>query len=132
MIGLKFARSDLLQNWISLPTHKALVAVQNGDIVGFGTIRESINLEVDGYRLAPLLADSGDVARLLLFKLAKEVSSDQKFAIYVPSEINAEAKKIEEEVNGTKYMDVVRMYTKGELPIKKEKYFGLFSPELVG
>ena len=69
VMGFTFAQNDLLEKWITLPTHKALVAVQNGDIAGFCTLKECINLEGDGYQLAPLLADSGDIARLLLFKL---------------------------------------------------------------
>ena len=133
VMGLTFAQSGLLEKFISLPTHKALVAVrENGDIVGFSAIRESINLDETGYRLAPVMADSGDIARLLLLMFAKEVKSDRKFFIHVPSGANPEAKKIEIEVKGKKYVDLVRMYTKCELPIKKEKYFGVFSVELLG
>ena len=63
VIGVIFDRSELLEKWITLSTHTALAAVNdNGDVVGFGTIRETINVKEDGYRLAPLLADNGDIA----------------------------------------------------------------------
>ena len=63
VIGVKFDRPGLLEKWITLPTHTALVAVNdNGDVVGFANIRETINLKEDGYRLGPLLADNGDIA----------------------------------------------------------------------
>lgn len=121
VIGVTFAHCSLLEKWISLPTHKALVAVkENGDVVGFAATRESVTLDKTGYRLAPLLTDCGDIARLLVLKL---VSSNQKFSIRI---LNAEAKKMANEMKGKKYEDTVRMYTRGEIPIKKEKYFGVF------
>ena len=132
VIGVIFDRSELLEKWITLSTHTALVAVNdNGDVVGFATIRETINLKEDGYRLAPLLADNGDIARFLILKLAKGVDSTQKIGIYVP-EINAESMKIVNEVKGQHHNNLVRMYTGEEVPLKKEKYFGAFSAELVG
>ena len=133
VIGVKFDRPGLLEKWITLPTHTALVAVNdNGDVVGFATIRETINLNKDGYRLGPLLADNGDIARYLLLKLAKGVNVAQKFVIFILYETNAEAKKILDELKKDHYADVVRMYTGDEPPLKKEKYFGTFSIELVG
>ena len=132
VIGFKFDRPELLEKWITLPTHTALVAVNdNGDVVGFATIRETINFKEDGYRLAPLLADNGDIARFLIIKLAKRVDSTQKISINVP-EINAESMKIVNEVKGQHHNNLVRMYTGGVVPLKKEKYFGTFSAEIVG
>ncbi len=86
----------ILEKWITLPTHtSALVAVnENGDIVGFAAIRESLTLDKTGYRLAPLLADSGDIARNLLLDLAKKVVPEQKFVIYLASGINDTANTI--------------------------------------
>ena len=133
VIGVKFDRPGLLEKWITLPTHTALAAVNdNGDVVGFGTIRETINFQEDGYRLGPLLADNGDIARFLLLKLAQGVNLALKFVIFILYETNAEAKKILNELKKDHYADVVRMYTGDEPPLKKEKYFGTFSIELVG
>ena len=64
MIGVKFDQPRLLEKWITLPTHTALVAVNdNGDVVGFATITETINLKEDGYHLPLLVADNGDIAQ---------------------------------------------------------------------
>ena len=133
VIGFTFDRSNILESWISLPTHTSLAAVkENGDIVGFATIRESITLDETGYRLAPLLADSSYIARVLLLQLAKKVSPKQKFRLSIPAEINPDAQKIAEEVKG-RCVDInVRMYTKYELPVNREKYFGMFAGNLVG
>ena len=64
--------------------------------------------------------------------LAKEVNLAQKFVIFILYETNAEAKYILEELKKDHYADVVRMYTGDEPSLKKEKYFGSFSIDLVG
>ena len=102
------------------------------DVVGFATIRETINLKEDGYHLAPLQTDNGDIARFLLLELAKGVNLAQKLVIFILYETNAEAKNILEELKKDHYADVVRMYTGDEPPLKKEKYFGSFLIDLVG
>ncbi len=133
VIGITFARNGLLERWITLPMDTALVAVkENGDVVGFAAVRKSLTLDKTGYRLAPLLADSGDIVRNLLLDLATRVHPEQKFEIFLTSGINDAAKSIRSEVKGMKYMDLVRMYTKGEPSIKKVKYFGTFSPAIAG
>ena len=79
MIGFKLDRPGLLEKWITLPTHTALVAVNdNGDVVGFATIRKTINLKEDDYHLAPLLADNGDIA---VTKISQRSSLNSKFSI---------------------------------------------------
>ena len=57
--------------------------------------------------------------------LAKEVNLAQKFVIFILYETNAEAKNILEELKKDHY-------TGDEPPLKKEKYFGSFSIDLVG
>ena len=133
VIGFTFDRSTVLEKWISLPTHTALAAVtESGDIVGFAAIRESILLDEVIYRLAPLLADSGHIARVLLLELAKTVNPERRFILSVPPELNPEAQRIADEVKAVYHSINVRMYTKGDLPINKGKYFGIFSPNLTG
>lgn len=127
VLGFTFTRSNLLEKWISLPTHIALGVVgESGKILGFGMIRELVSLDEAGYRLRPLFADTGNIARLLLLELARRVSPGQKFCTCVPSEINEEAKIMKDELQMENVVDLVRMYTKAEPPIKKEKYFACF------
>ena len=41
VLGIAYSHSEFLKKWITLPTHTAVVAVNNnGDIVGFAAIRE--------------------------------------------------------------------------------------------
>ena len=133
IIGITFDRDDFLKTLITLPLHVAVVAVStDGGIVGFACIRETINFDEDGYRLGPLLANSGDIGRLLLLELANRADVSKKFGIFFCDETNPDANKIKCELGASKYFTVVRMYSGGEVPMKKEKYFGLISPNLVG
>ncbi len=135
VIGIAFARSDFLNLWITLPSHTALAALnESQDVVGFGVIRETITLDKNGYRLGPLLADSGDIARILLYTLAKDVCPKQKFIIAAPAEINPEANRIVTELNTDCVEEGVniRMYTKADPPIIAAKYFSVFSGNIVG
>ena len=133
VIGITFAHPGVLEKWITLPTHTAMVAVDDntGDIVGFVTFRETINLSQDGYILAPLLADNSAIAHFLLLTSARVVESAQKFFTGL-LHTNPFAKKIEAEVQTEWGYDTVRMYTKEELPMKNEKYFATFSPSILG
>ena len=89
-----------------------------------------MNTEKDGYRLGPLLADTGDIARLLVLDLANKVEMTQKFSICLLDAVNTEADKMNSELGwlneGCSDLTLVRMYTGGELPARKEKYFGLY------
>jgi hypothetical protein len=124
VIGIKFTQAGLLEKYVTLPTHIAVVAVsESGTIMGFAVIRECRNSEEQGYHLAPVLADTGNIARLLLLQLAKKVDKNQKFRSVVLDETNSEAKTIADEVKGEKIEDFVCMYAGEELPIKKGKCF---------
>lgn len=130
VLQITFYQAGLLEKYVTLSTHTAMVAAdESGTVLGLAVIREC---KKEGYRLAPVLADTGDIARLLILELAKTVQSNQSFIITVLDEINPEAKIIAGEVEGDKIVDLVRMYTGGEQPIRKEKYFGAFSVEFVG
>lgn len=133
VVGFTFGRPGLLEKWITLPTHTAMVAIDDNtsDIVGFATFRETVNLSQDGYVLAPLLADNVDIACFLLLMSARMVESTQKFFAGL-LHTNTFTKKLETEVQTEWGFDTVRMYTKEELSIKTEKYFATFSPSFVG
>ena len=128
MIGFAFSHSDLLEKWITLPTHTALAAVDvSGDIVGFAAIRETIRIKKEGFILGPLIADIADIARLLLLRLASTVEQAQQFTVTVPYDTNPEALVIADEINGEKIQDYMRMYTGNKLPMKTEMCFGVFA-----
>lgn len=136
IIGIKFAHSEFLESWIALPTHTTLVAVndQHRINIGVGVIRETTKPTRTGYRLGPLLADSGDIARGLLLALAKKVGPGEKFVLVAPVEINPDAEKMVAELkkDSLKACVLVRMYTLAEPPITSAKYFSVFSGNIVG
>ena len=130
---ITFNRDDFLMTLITLPLHVAVVAVStDGGIVGFACIREAIKFDENGYRLGPFLADSGDIGRLLLLELANRADVSKTFGIYLCDETNPDANKMKYELAASKCYTVLRMYTGGEVPMKKERYYGLVTPELVG
>ena len=136
VIGIRFDRPCLLENWIAIPSHTALAAENsNGDIVGFATLRDSLLSEKD-YMVIPLLAETSDVARILLLEIAKEIDPKQmdtaEIEIDISVDINPETKAIMTEVNGKFFSEWPRMYSKQEPPIQKSKYFGIFTTNILG
>ena len=129
-IGFTFVLPDLLQKWITLPTHTAMAATDTGSgaVVGFVAIRETMDCHKNGYNLAPLLADSASIARALLYAMASKINNlNHHFNVNIISqEFNPCAAEIRDEVKAKHCQDVVRMYTKHELPMKKEKNFSVF------
>ena len=105
----------------------------SGDIIGFISARRTI-LEEEGWKIAPLFADDGEIARSLLknvyLELAKETKTRKVAMMEIPFDINPEAYALAEELNGTFLCDFSRMFTKGALDIPKEKNFSFASAEL--
>ena len=105
----------------------------SGDIVGFVSARRTIS-EEDGWKIAPLFADDGQIARTLLKhiykELAKEVPKRKVATMDIPVDINPEAKALAEKLNGTFLWDLSRMFTKRPLDTPKEKVFSFTSAEL--
>ena len=103
----------------------------SGDILGFISARRTIS-EEDGWNIAPLFADNGQIARTLLKhiykELAKEVSKRKVVIMEIPADINPEAMALAEELNGKFLLDMNRMFTKGAPNIPKEKIFSFVSP----
>ena len=132
VIGFTFFCPDLLEKWITLPTHSALAAVDdNGNIVGFASFRERLNTKKDTHRISPLFADNGVLARVLLLKLASKVNPEQSFGIpmitaLAGSNIHPETKLIADEVKGEILTDHLRMCNGSLPPFKADKCFGVF------
>ena len=104
IIGITFDRDDFLKTLITIPLHIAMVAVSNnGDVVGFAIIREVFDFDEDCYRVGPLLADSGDIGRLLLLELANKADVSKKFGIHLCDETNPDASKMKCELGASKY-----------------------------
>ena len=128
VIGFTFFCPDLLEKWITLPTHTALAAVDDSrDIVGFAGFREPFDTKKDTHRISPLFADNGVLARVLLLKLASKINLEQNFSIPLTTDSNQETILIADEVKGEILADYVRMCNSNLPLFKAEKMFGAFA-----
>jgi len=118
------ARDSFLAPWITLPERASLVAVRDGDIVGFGVIR---NCRASS-RIGPLYAASPDIAAALVSALATKASA-AAVALDIPDS-NAVATKMAVDLGLAPSFETARMYT-GVLPsIDRDGLFAVTSLEL--
>ena len=106
---------------------------QSGDIVGFVSARSAV-LEEEGWKISPLFADDGQIARALLkdvFKeLAKEVTKRKVTIMDIIKDVNPEAKSLVDELKDTFICESILMFDKGAPDIQKEKIFSVASVEV--
>ncbi len=98
-------RGAFLSAWLALPESRALVAVQDGGIVGFGVRRRA----VEGHRIGPLFADARPIAEALFAALAAEVPGAPVFADVPQS--NEGAGSMFENLGFTPAFEAARIYT---------------------
>jgi hypothetical protein len=98
-------RGGFLATWIALPESRALVALDGGDIVGFGVRRRS----ADGHRVGPLYAGSRVVAERLVLGLGEGIEGQPLF-LDVP-EVNPDATALAEGLGFSPAFETARMYT---------------------
>jgi ribosomal protein S18 acetylase RimI-like enzyme len=108
-------RKQFLRLWINQPNSAALGVVRNGDVVGYGVIRQSHT----GFRIGPLNADDEQIAEQLLLALLA-FSSDTPVFLDVP-DANPEAIKLAQRYGMKPVSEVARMYNKQipNLPINR-------------
>jgi hypothetical protein len=99
------ARDAFLSSWITLPEHTALVALQDGDIKGFGVLRPASGPS----RVGPLYADSDQIAQSLLTALSA-TTPGLAIAIDVP-DINKPSVAVVESMGLVPSFEAARMYT---------------------
>ncbi|MDF6022939.1 GNAT family N-acetyltransferase [Streptomyces sp. JH34] len=100
-------RDAFLSLWVALPGHTALVAVQDGELRGFGVARPAGT----GARVGPLHAASDDVALALLHGLSA-ARPGEPLALDVP-DVNAAAIVLMERLGLEPTFECARMYTRG-------------------
>jgi ribosomal protein S18 acetylase RimI-like enzyme len=102
-------RKQFLQLWIQQPNSKALGVVRNGDLVGYGVIRQSHT----GFRIGPLNADNEQIAKQLLVALLA-FAADTPVFLDVP-DANLEAIKLAQRYGMKQVSETARMYNQ-EIP----------------
>jgi hypothetical protein len=118
------ARDSFLAPWITLPERASLVAVRDGDIVGFGVIRACRASS----RIGPLYAASPDVAAALVSALAAKAGATA-VALDMPDS-NVVATRMAVDMGLTPSFETARMYTGAIPPVDRDGLFAVTSLEL--
>lgn len=118
-------RPQFLQLWTSQPNSQTAVALHDGLVTGYGTIRRCGN----GYKIGPLFADTATVAEQLFVTLNNTIPPGSTLYLDTP-EINEAAVALAKRHGMTVVFETARMYT-GALPdIDVQKVFGVTTFEL--
>jgi ribosomal protein S18 acetylase RimI-like enzyme len=117
-------RSDFLSRWIKPVDGKALVAINDGEIAGFGVIRACL----EGLKVGPLYAESERIAEELLIALAATARGDTIY-LDVPAP-NAAAIRLAEGHGMKPVFETARMYTGAAPDLPLSRLFGVTSFEL--
>ena len=117
-------RAGFLAGWIALPESRALVALDGGDIIGFGVRRRS----ADGHRVGPLYAGSRAVAERLVLGLARGIEGEPLF-LDVP-EVNRDAGTMAEGFGFSPAFETARMYTGSPPSIDTARLYATTTLEL--
>ena len=118
------ARTTFLSLWISLPCHRARVALRDGEIVGFAVARPCRR----GTKIGPLYADDTQCALALLAAL--DTPDLQRPVIIDVPETNKAAVKLVESFAFAPAFETARMYTGPAPAIDMQRLFGVTTFEL--
>lgn len=117
-------REKYLRRWLRQEGARALAKFVDGEILGFGLIRPCY----EGYKIAPLFANTSDVAKELYFSLTEGVPGESVY-IDVP-EFNDRATAFVSELNMDSVLETVHMYNRFNYEVDFEKVYGVTSWEL--
>ena len=118
-------RAGFLEQWITQPGAISLGFLGNKELKGYGILRPCRN----GFKIAPLFADSVDIAERLFGALAEKVSEQTTVYMDVPA-INPAALALAQSRGMTPVFETGRMYSKQMPAVPMEKVFGITSFEL--
>ena len=117
-------RPGFLAAWISLPQSRALAAVEDGELRGFG-VRRRCGI---GHKIGPLYAASRAIAERLFDGLCEDVAGEPVF-LDVP-EPNAEAVALAEGRDLAPAFETARMYTGPAPALELMHVYGVTTFEL--
>lgn len=118
-------RERFLRAWISVPDAVALASVEGTRLSGWGVIRRCR----DGHKVAPLVADTKEVAGVLYAALCERVPQGEPVYLDVPMP-NADAVALAESQGMRGVFETARMYTGAAPSCELQRVFGITSFEL--
>ncbi len=113
-------REHFLRAWISMPDAVAPERVEGTRLAGWGVIRRCR----DGHKIAPLVADTKEVAALLYAALCDRVPQGDPVYLDVPMP-NADAVALAENWGMRGVFKTARMYTGVPPPCELQRVFGI-------
>jgi hypothetical protein len=117
-------RAHFLQTWINQPHGTGYAIVNSGDLVGYGVIRKA----QEGFKIAPLFAESQEIAEKLFLALST-YAEGKNVHLDVP-DINKQGLALIESYKMQSMFECVRMYTAEKPDIDWTKIFGVTTLEL--
>ncbi|MEO1622291.1 MAG: GNAT family N-acetyltransferase, partial [Cyanobacteria bacterium J06632_3] len=118
-------RSSFIQAWIQQPDSYALGIVENGELVGYGVMRQCCS----GYKIGPLFAETPSLAESLFLALKAKVNATETIYLDTP-EINHEAVALAQRHNMKVIFETARMYTRESPQLPLDRIFGITSFEI--
>lgn len=120
------SRMEWIDELISLPGGISAAYVEDSVLKGYGVMRPCVS----GFRLAPLYADTIDIARKLLTHMSAQLPEGSIFFMDIPT-FNIDATRmLTEEFAMTYLWECSRMYTKGLPDVNWSGIYGMSSLEL--
>ncbi|HEY9850689.1 MAG TPA: GNAT family N-acetyltransferase [Leptolyngbyaceae cyanobacterium] len=117
-------RENFLKEWISPPTRAAYAYIKNGNLCGYGVIRECRT----GFKIGPLFADDVEIAESL-FKSLSSLGYGKPIFLDTP-DANPAAISLAEKHGMKPVFECVRMYSRGIPHINISHVFGVTTLEL--
>lgn len=118
-------RSDFVRCWLSQPDSHALGILHNGKLAGYGLIRACRT----GYKIAPLFADTPELAESLFLALKSRVASSDTVYLDTPK-VNPAAIALAEKYGMNLSFETARMYTGNFPELPFARLFGVASFEI--
>ena len=118
-------RQEFLASWIGQESSYSLAAVQDGNLIGYGVMRQC----VEGYKLAPLFADTPHIAEHLLIALVEKIDDDAAFFLDVP-ECHQAGLMLAKKMMMAPVFSTARMYTKTAPVLPLGRIYGVTSFEI--
>jgi len=126
MLHFPAQRTDFIRKWISQPESLALGTLDaKSHLTGYGVIRKCGK----GYKIAPLFANSADLAELLFLNLANFAAEGEAIYLDLP-EPNMDALALAEKYRMTQVFSTARMYLGDAPKLPVDEIFGVTSFEL--
>lgn len=118
-------RAGFLRRWLTAEGHRGYGVVEDGGLRGYGVIRPA----PAGWRIGPLVADTGAVAEELLESLTSHLDSGVELSVFAPG-TTATVPGLFSSRGLTEQFRVVRMYRGPLAEVRMDRVYAIGSLEL--